>query len=71
MKKKNKCIICNKKLLEYLNLGYHPCADTFLNKKIDCLKLKKYPLVVGFCKCNHVTSVYNISPYERYKKNNY
>ena len=71
MKKKNKCLICNKKFLEYLNLGYHPCADTFINRKIDSLKLKKYPLVVGFCKCNHLTSIYNISPYERYKKNNY
>ena len=33
--------------------------------------LKKYPLVVGFCKCSHLTSIYPVPKYERYEKYDY
>ena len=69
--KKKKCLICKNKFLDYVHLGSHPCADTFTKKKDSALKLKKYPLIVGYCKCNHLSSIYNISPYERYIQTNY
>jgi|TARA_B100002003_G_scaffold188388_1_gene177003 hypothetical protein len=56
MKKINKCAICGNRLKEFLNIGNHPCADTFLKRRIHAINLKKYPLVVGFCTCNHLTS---------------
>ena len=71
MKKLEKCIICNKKFKKILNLGNHPCADTFVNNRKTAKNLKKYPLEVGFCECNHLTSVNKVSEFERYKKNNY
>ena len=69
--KNSKCTICKKKLSYILDLGLHPCADTFLKNKNIAKKLKKYPLQVGFCSCNHLTSIYKISPSERYTKYNY
>ena len=66
-----KCSICKKKIKDFLNLGKHPCADSFLKKKIDAINLKKYPLVVGFCKCLHMRAIYKVSESERYKKNKY
>ena len=71
MKISKKCSICNKKLKNFFDLGAHPCADTFLKKKNSAKKLKRYPLIVGYCTCNHLTSVYKVSPFERYKKNDY
>jgi ubiquinone/menaquinone biosynthesis C-methylase UbiE len=71
MKKNRYCSVCDKKLEQILNLNNHPCADTFLKNKKASLSLKKYPLEVGFCKCNHLTSINEVSPYERYEKNNY
>lgn len=65
------CSICKKKIKDFLNLGNHPCADTFLKKKIDAINLKKYPLIVGFCKCSHMKAIYKVSRNERYKKNKY
>ena len=68
---KKKCNICNKKFINFLSLGKHPCADTFLKTKERAKKLKRYPLVVGFCKCSHLTSIYPIPKYERYEKYDY
>ena len=68
---KKKCNICNKKFLDYLNLGLHPCADTFLKNKNRAINLKKYPLVVGFCECSHLTSIYKVPENERYEKYEY
>ncbi len=66
-----KCPICKKKKLHILNLGLHPCADTFVENQKIAKNLKRFPLIVGFCVCNHITSVYKISPQERYTKYNY
>lgn len=71
MKISKDCAICNKKLKNFLDLGAHPCADSFLKKKNSAKKLKKYPLIVGYCTCNHLTAVYKVSSFERYKKNDY
>ncbi len=68
---KKKCNICDKKFIDFLSLGKHPCADTFLKTKKQAQKLKKYPLVVGFCKCSHLTSIYPVPKYERYEKYDY
>jgi 2-polyprenyl-3-methyl-5-hydroxy-6-metoxy-1,4-benzoquinol methylase len=66
-----KCRICNRKFLSNLSLGLHPCADTFLKSKKKAKKLKKFPLLVGYCKCSHLTSLYPISGYTRYEKYDY
>ena len=68
---KKKCNICNKKFIDFLSLGKHPCADTFLKTKNQAKSLKKYPLVVGFCKCSHLTTIYPVPKYERYEKYDY
>ena len=71
MKKLEKCAICDKKFKRILSLGYHPCADTFVKDRKIAINLKRYLLEVGFCECNHLTSINKVSPFERYKKNNY
>ena len=68
---KKKCNICNTKFIDFLSLGQHPCADTFLKTKKQAKNLKKYPLIVGFCKCSHLTSIYPVPKYERYEKYDY
>lgn len=66
-----KCGVCKKKIIKTLDLGLHPCADTFVKSQNTSLKLKKYPLQVGFCFCNHLTAINKISPKERYTKFDY
>jgi SAM-dependent methyltransferase len=66
-----KCAICKKKFLHIINLGTHPCADTFLKNQKIAKKLKRYPLITGYCSCNHLTSIHKVSPDERYTKYNY
>jgi len=68
---KKKCNICNQKFIDKLSLGSHPCADTFLKNRLKAKKLKRYPLVVGFCKCSHMTSIYPVPKYIRYEKYDY
>lgn len=71
MNKNKNCSVCGKILKNFLDLGLHPCADTFITSQKKAIKLKKYPLIVGYCNCNHLTSIIKISPFERYKKNDY
>jgi len=69
---KNKaCSVCGKKFIKILDLGLHPCADTFVKNQNVAKKLKKYPLQVGFCTCNHLTAINKISANERYTKFDY
>ena len=70
MRKNKKCAVCDKKLKHVLSLGNHPCADTFLKNKKASISLRKYPLSVGFCGCNHLTAINHVSPL-RYEKNDY
>ena len=69
--KNKKCGNCKKKIIKILDLGLHPCADTFVKSQNISLKLKRYPLQVGFCFCNHLTALNKISPKERYTKFDY
>ena len=68
---KKKCNLCNQKFIDTLSLGNHPCADTFLKTKSQAIRLKKYPLLVGYCKCSHLTSLYPVPSYQRYEKYHY
>jgi SAM-dependent methyltransferase len=68
---KKKCLICSSPFLDFLDLGKHPCADTFLFSRTNSLKLKKISLKVGFCKCSHLTLIYPVDSYERYQKFDY
>ena len=68
---KKNCNFCKKSFKIILNLGKHPCADTFLSSKKSAIKIKKYPLEVGYCTCHHLSSIHNISEHERYKKFDY
>ena len=65
------CNICGKKFKEFLSLGNHPCADTFLKSKKKAKNLKRYPLIVGFCSCSHLTCIYPVPKHERYEKYDY
>ena len=69
--KNKKCSVCKKVITRILDLGLHPCADTFVKKQNTALNLKRYPLQVGFCSCNHLTAINKISPKERYTKFDY
>ena len=65
------CKICKKPFLNFLSLGNQPCADTFLKSKKLSINLKKFPLVVGFCKCSHMSAIYPITGFLRYEKYDY
>ena len=54
-----------------MSLGKQPCADTFLKSKRLSIKLKRFPLVVGFCKCSHMSAIYPITGFLRYQKYDY
>ena len=66
-----KCKICNNKFSSYFSLGNQPCADTFLKSKKLSVNLKRFPLVVGFCKCSHMSAIYPITGFLRYEKYDY
>ncbi len=68
---KTNCNICNRKFIDTLFLGMHPCADTFLRNKLEAIRLKRYPLKVGYCKCSHLTSIYPVPSFQRYEKYDY
>ena len=68
---KKNCNICKKKFINFLNLGNHPCGDTFLKSKMAAKNLKKTPLVVGYCSCSHLTALYPVSNMQRYQKYDY
>ena len=66
-----KCRICNRSFKSFLSLGNQPCADTFLKSKKHSINLKKFPLIVGYCKCSHLSSIFPISGFLRYEKYDY
>lgn len=71
MDKINNCAICNKKFLKVIDLGLHPCADTFLNSKHQAKALPRFRLKVGYCDCFHFTAINKVSGFERYQKFKY
>ena len=68
---KKKCKICNGNFLDKLDLGKHPCADTFLKDRKKAINLKKYSLIVAYCQCSHLTSINRVPERERYEKYEY
>ena len=68
---KKKCNICQNNFVKLFNLGNHPCADTFYSSQSKARRAKKKPLIVGYCTCHHLSSVTNISGFDRYEKYDY
>lgn len=68
---KKKCNICGNNFKKLFTLGNHPCADTFYESKQKALNAKRKPLTVGYCKCHHLSSINNISGFDRYNKYDY
>jgi 2-polyprenyl-3-methyl-5-hydroxy-6-metoxy-1,4-benzoquinol methylase len=68
---KYSCRLCgSKKLFKFLDLGYHPPSDQFLNKKQIQDKIYYYPLEVMHCKnCKFKQLSYIVDPKELYQKN--
>ena len=60
---KKKCLICGEQsLFEFINFGKVALAGSFLKKKKDFNKEKKYPLSVAFCKnCKSTQVTKNIN----------
>lgn len=68
---KKKCNICGSSFVKLFNLGNHPCADTFYSTQTEAKNAIKKPLIVGYCTCHHLSSVINISGFDRYRKYDY
>ena len=68
-----KCRLCQSKDIEKaIDLGFHPVADTFLDKENQFGPEVSYPLQLGLCEsCGHVFTLFSISPEERYQKHDY
>jgi ubiquinone/menaquinone biosynthesis C-methylase UbiE len=67
----NSCNVCGSKFSYKINLGSHPCADTFVKTKKIAKNLKKRILEVGYCKCHHLSAIFKVLPSERYNKYDY
>ena len=63
-RKQIKCRLCEKSnLLNVINLGITPLANSFLKKKQLKKKEEKYPLKVNFCKhCHHLQLSHIVDP---------
>ena len=68
-----KCRLCQSSdIHKVVDLGFHPLADTFLEKDIQFGPEVSYPLQLGLCQsCGHVFTLFSISPHERYQKHDY
>lgn len=68
---KYSCRLCkSKKLFKFLDLGYHPPSDQFLNKKQIQDKIYYYPLELMHCNnCKFKQLSYIVDPKELYQKN--
>ena len=62
------CKVCQSPSLEeVIDLGMHPCADTFLKSNDKDILLQCYPLIVDKClKCGHMQNRIIVPPEERY-----
>ena len=67
MQRKN-CLVCDsRELVEIINLGSHPFADTFVPASKASEADAIYPLVCDLCKnCGHVQTRYETDPALRY-----
>ena len=67
------CNACSSSdLIDVLNLGSHPLADTFISQEIFTSNNLFIPLVIQRCeKCDHCFTKYYIPPQLRYQENEY
>lgn len=68
-----KCIVCsNKNTKRVIEMGFHPLADTFLEKEQLLKPQRLYPLNCLLCtNCGHFQNEYFVSGEERYIESNY
>jgi len=68
-----KCRLCQSSdIHKVVDLGFHPLADTFLEKDVQFGPEVSYPLQLGLCQsCGHVFTLFSISQHERYQKHDY
>ena len=67
------CLICNSRdVLDIMDLGMHPFADTFISKSRTHLSEKVYPLIVQLCEsCGNIQLSCETAPEERYQDHEY
>ena len=67
------CLICNSKnIIDIIDLGMHPFADTFISKSKIHLSEKVYPLIVQLCEnCGNIQLSCETIPEDRYQDNEY
>jgi SAM-dependent methyltransferase len=67
------CQLCGStNLYKIIDLGFHPLADSFLEKKHTEAPITLYPLNVVMCKsCGHTMLGFMVKPEERYQKIDY
>lgn len=67
------CRLCDSENIELVvDLGYHPLADTFLPANLLYGPEVHFPLQLGLCRnCGHVSTLFQISPVDRYQKQDY
>ncbi|MDP4039125.1 MAG: class I SAM-dependent methyltransferase [Candidatus Pacearchaeota archaeon] len=70
---REKCIVCDSEdIVEIINLGSHPFADTFIPPQQTHEPDKIYPLICDLCnKCTHVQARCETNPEDRYSNINY
>ena len=56
---------------KFLDFGFHPLANSYLNSRNLHIKEKKFKLVVGFNKENYLVSILNTVPKEMMFNKNY
>jgi SAM-dependent methyltransferase len=67
------CLICDSKnIVDIIDLGMHPFADTFISKSKIHLSEKVYPLIVQLCEnCGNIQLSCETIPEDRYQDNEY
>lgn len=67
------CLICNSdNVVDIMDLGMHPFADTFISKSRTHLSEKIYPLIVQLCEsCGNIQLSCETVPEERYQDYEY
>jgi 2-polyprenyl-3-methyl-5-hydroxy-6-metoxy-1,4-benzoquinol methylase len=70
---RKECLICDQSnLIEIIDLGMHPLADTFIENEKLHLSEKVYPLVTQLCEdCGNIQLKCTTTPEERYQDNSY
>src|SRR6185503_21121080 len=68
----SKCLVCEGRTIEILDLGIHPYADTFIKKSQLKLLEPRFPLRCHLCRnCGNVQLGYITRDFERYNLYSY